>query len=169
MANRTFTPEERAYLESLPAVAAVGDDTISYAPEFRNACMERYYAGESPAAIFREAGLDPAFIGYKRIERCIARWRGPKDPASSTSDTKVAAEQRDIRQQNRDLKTRVAALQGLVELADARNIHVVRKSLRFELIDRLHEEDPDFAISTACEELGVSVGGYYRWRNARGE
>lgn len=27
------------------------------------------------AAIFREAGLDPKLIGYKRIERCIARWK----------------------------------------------------------------------------------------------
>ena len=28
-----------------------------------------------PAAIFREAGLDPKIIGYKRVERCIARWK----------------------------------------------------------------------------------------------
>lgn len=26
-------------------------------------------------AIFREAGLDPKIIGYKRVERCIARWK----------------------------------------------------------------------------------------------
>ena len=25
--------------------------------------------------IFREAGLDSAVIGYKRIERCMSRWR----------------------------------------------------------------------------------------------
>lgn len=31
--------------------------------------------GGSPAAIFREAGLDPKIIGYKRVERCIARWK----------------------------------------------------------------------------------------------
>lgn len=37
--------------------------------------MRRYNAGESPAAIFREAGLDPKIIGYKRVERCISRWK----------------------------------------------------------------------------------------------
>ena len=25
--------------------------------------------------MFREAGLGPELIGYKRIERCVARWR----------------------------------------------------------------------------------------------
>lgn len=37
--------------------------------------MCRYNAGESPSAIFREAGLDSKLIGYKRVERCIARWK----------------------------------------------------------------------------------------------
>ena len=32
-------------------------------------------AGEKPTALFREAGLDPKLIGYKRIERAFARWR----------------------------------------------------------------------------------------------
>lgn len=43
--------------------------------EFRDDCMRRYAEGGSPAAIFREAGLDPKIIGYKRVERCIARWK----------------------------------------------------------------------------------------------
>ena len=32
-------------------------------------------AGESPTYLFREAGLGPEFIGEKRIERCMDRWR----------------------------------------------------------------------------------------------
>ena len=36
---------------------------------------ERDRRGDSPAVIFREAGLDSAVIGYKRIERCMSRWR----------------------------------------------------------------------------------------------
>ena len=40
--------------------------------------MRRYAEGGSPAAIFREAGLDPKIIGYKRVERCIARWKAEK-------------------------------------------------------------------------------------------
>ena len=37
--------------------------------------IPRNAEGGSPAAIFREAGLDPKIIGYKRVERCIARWK----------------------------------------------------------------------------------------------
>ena len=48
---------------------------ICYSKEFRDDCMRRYAEGGSPAAIFREAGLDPKIIGYKRVERCIARWK----------------------------------------------------------------------------------------------
>lgn len=72
----TFTADEAAYLRSLPAVQDVRDDrVIIYSEAFKRKCMQRYYAGETPSAIFRSAGLDPLLIGYKRIERCIARWR----------------------------------------------------------------------------------------------
>lgn len=63
----------------------VGDDAnglagatsrrITYTESFKHNCMRRYHAGESPVELFREAGLDPSLIGYKRIERCFARWR----------------------------------------------------------------------------------------------
>ena len=62
-------------MASLPAVESVSASHIRYADSFRIEVMCRYNAGESPAAIFREAGLDPKLIGYKRIERCIARWK----------------------------------------------------------------------------------------------
>ena len=70
-----FSPEEVKYLRSLPAVAEVSERRITYADAFKESCMRRYVAGESPVELFREAGLDPALIGYKRIERCFARWR----------------------------------------------------------------------------------------------
>lgn len=75
MRNGKFTIKERAYLSSLPAVKNVSATRIKYEEWFRTECMCRYDAGESPVAIFREAGLDPELIGYKRIERCIARWK----------------------------------------------------------------------------------------------
>lgn len=75
MIDGKFTAKERAYLSSLPAVESVSASHIRYADSFRIEVMCRYDAGESPAAIFREAGLDPKLIGYKRIERCIARWK----------------------------------------------------------------------------------------------
>lgn len=75
MVDGKFTAKERACLASLPAVESVSASHIRYADSFRIEVMCRYNAGESPAAIFREAGLDPKLIGYKRIERCIARWK----------------------------------------------------------------------------------------------
>lgn len=75
MIDGKFTAKERAYLSSLPAVKSVSASHIRYSDCFRVEVMCRYNAGESPSAIFREAGLDPKLIGYKRVERCIARWK----------------------------------------------------------------------------------------------
>ena len=49
--------------------------TASRTPTLSNRCVIRYLAGESPTKIFREAGLPPELIGYKRIERSVARWK----------------------------------------------------------------------------------------------
>ena len=75
MIDGKFTAKERAYLASLPAVKSVSPSHIRYTDRFKVEVMCRYNAGESPSAIFREAGLDPKLIGYKRVERCIARWK----------------------------------------------------------------------------------------------
>ena len=61
MVDGKFTAKERAYLASLPAVESVSASHIRYADSFRIEVMCRYNAGESPAAIFREAGLDRGF------------------------------------------------------------------------------------------------------------
>ena len=84
-----FTPEEVRYLESLPAVSAASASRITYSDAFKRHCLRRYREGASPARLFREAGLDPALVGHKRIERCFARWRESEaelldgEPASS--------------------------------------------------------------------------------------
>ena len=70
-----FSIREVEYLESLPAVDRVRSGRIIYNDAFKRDCIRRYRNGESPAEIFRSAGLDSALIGYKRIERSIARWR----------------------------------------------------------------------------------------------
>ena len=74
MARVPFSREERAYLLTLPAVMDVSEYRIRYATWFRNSFVRRYRQGESPVSLFREAGLDPKIVGYKRIERCVARW-----------------------------------------------------------------------------------------------
>lgn len=72
--SKQFTDEEISYLLSLPAVRSVSGTRIEYSERFKRECMRRYTNGESPSKVFREAGLDMSLIGYKRIERCIARW-----------------------------------------------------------------------------------------------
>ncbi|NEG90630.1 HTH domain-containing protein [Bifidobacterium aerophilum] len=75
MGNSAFTQEEIAYLYSLPAVSRVTNGRITYSESFKKECTRQYLAGKSPARLFREAGLDPSLIGYKRVERCVARWK----------------------------------------------------------------------------------------------
>lgn len=70
-----FSAEEVRYLRKLPAVANVTRSRIMYSEAFKRSCLRRYFAGESPVRMFREAGLDPSLVGYKRIERCFARWK----------------------------------------------------------------------------------------------
>lgn len=67
--------DELQMLRDLPAVANVSKDRITYSNAFKRVCVIRYLAGESPTKIFREAGLPPELIGYKRIERSVARWK----------------------------------------------------------------------------------------------
>lgn len=70
-----FSMRERRYLESLPAVRRVVGRRIYYTDSFKRECIRRYRQGESPQMIFNDAGLWSHLIGYKRIERCIARWK----------------------------------------------------------------------------------------------
>lgn len=67
--------DELQMLRDLPAVVNVSKDRITYSNAFKQVCVIRYLAGESPTKIFREAGLPPELIGYKRIERSVARWK----------------------------------------------------------------------------------------------
>ena len=75
MRNGKFSKEEREYLLSLDAVDRVSASQIIYNKDFKRECMRRYAAGESPAAIFAQAGLPSSLIGYKRIERAIYHWK----------------------------------------------------------------------------------------------
>ena len=93
-----FSVREVEYLESLPAVDRVRSGRIVYNDAFKRDCIRRYRNGESPAEIFRSAGLDSALIGYKRIERSIARWKAALgddgDPPTVPSPFIVATDSR---------------------------------------------------------------------------
>lgn len=75
LSGGAFNDEEMQRLRSLPAVANVTRDRITYSDTFKQMCTIRYLAGESPTKIFREAGLSPDLVGRRRIERCVARWK----------------------------------------------------------------------------------------------
>ncbi|KAB8288256.1 hypothetical protein DSM100688_0823, partial [Bifidobacterium ramosum] len=82
-----FSPEEVAYLRSLPAVVAASRKRITYSDAFKEYCIRQYNEGASPVKLFREAGLDPALIGHKRIEHCFARWRQSFKAANDSAGT----------------------------------------------------------------------------------
>ena len=75
MKNGKFTPQERAYLESLDVVKEVRATSIIYSKQFKSACMERYHNGEAPSKIFESVGLLPSLLGYNRIECAIYCWK----------------------------------------------------------------------------------------------
>ena len=104
MKDREFDDDEIDYLRSLPAVNSVGRNRIRYTDQFREYCMQRYRAGDSPTGIFRDVGLDPSLIGYKRIERCIARWK-MMEPADDDAEPISAAENDRLRERNRRLES----------------------------------------------------------------
>lgn len=75
MSRDVLTPVQRYVIGWSPAVERVTDRRIYLSMPFRAhllACVDR---GESPTAVFREAGLDPKMIGYKRVERATAHAR----------------------------------------------------------------------------------------------
>ena len=75
MKNGKFTKDERDYLNSLEAVFEVRSRQIVYSNSFKKQFIEMYEKGEKPCKIFADAGLPAQLIGYKRIERCCARWK----------------------------------------------------------------------------------------------
>ena len=81
-----FSDEEIQLLRRLPAVANVTRNRITYSDAFKQVCTIRYLAGESPTKIFREAGLPPDLVGYKRIERSVARWKADAIKSVSGND-----------------------------------------------------------------------------------
>ena len=84
-----FTLKEAAYLRSLPAVKEVSAARIIYSDSFKVECVRRYLKGESARKIFHDAGLDPALIGNKRVERCVARWKNTKYIVEEATETTI--------------------------------------------------------------------------------
>ena len=96
MRKGKFTAKERAYLLTLHAVESVTQGRIFYTEEFKADCMRRYHEGDSPARIFAEAGLYSDLIGYKRIERCVSRWRESERKGRLAYIASIEAREQDL-------------------------------------------------------------------------
>ena len=171
----TFRPEEIKYLKSLSAVAEATAKRITYTDDFKRYCVVHYNEGASPVRMFREAGLDPALIGYKRIERCLARWRESQDEilnsgnakagTGSESDFHVSPERRAIifpvsrKEQNNDLRDllisqqvrRIDELERQVDMLEAL-LHGRRR--KEQAANTLPEEQTDTAADKSPDADG---------------
>lgn len=137
MIDGKFTAKERAYLSSLPAVKSVSASHIRYSDCFRVEVMCRYNAGESPSAIFREAGLDPKLIGYKRVERCIARWKQQeRDERRKRKGATHEGETNDLTEadESQDMAAKLAQAQLTINKCD---LLIAKQALRIDELERV--------------------------------
>lgn len=121
-----FSPEEVEYLKTLPAVADATSRRITYTEEFKRDCVARYLKGASPVRMFREAGMPPSLVGYKRIECAMSRWsrneklRKPLFNAASAVKTEVGRQtensSHDVVMEHMLLEQLILRINGLEEL-----------------------------------------------------
>lgn len=155
MSESSFTDEEVRYLLSLPAVESVHRGRIRYSTLFKRECMRRYLAGDSPSAIFSEAGMPSSLIGYKRIERSIARWRqsladaGTVEVRNGDGDGNRGAESSDARRLSDDQMEELFENPGRIagmfghrrkprqrEYDDVRDLLIAQQTRRIDELER---------------------------------
>lgn len=73
--RKLLTEKEIKLLARNPNVRAVSSAEIQYTKAFKLHFIKRYLEGDTPSNIFRNAGLKPEVLGYKRIERATYRWK----------------------------------------------------------------------------------------------
>ena len=71
----SFTDEQMRLLKENDAISEVSRTRIYYREWFQMQAIMKNRLGMGPTRIFTEAGLPPSLVGYKRIERCMSRWR----------------------------------------------------------------------------------------------
>ncbi len=75
MGRGRLSIDELEQLKKSPHVLGAEEHRIVYSTDFKLHFMKEYLNGKGPTQIFREAGLDPAILGSKRIERATSRWK----------------------------------------------------------------------------------------------
>jgi len=74
MSKIIFTKEEKEQLLKNKNISQCGDGSITYGKYFKVEAVKLYEQGLTPAAIFRQAGLDPNIIGRNKGKECLRRW-----------------------------------------------------------------------------------------------
>nr|WP_236034496.1 MULTISPECIES: hypothetical protein [Bifidobacterium] len=116
----------------MPAVDRVSNGRIRYTEAFKRECIRRYAAGDSPARIFHDNGLDSSLIGYKRIERCIARWRGQYLDGDERAGTEPHADRNDDHTEERTFVPKLRVRNGRRDLRDLLIAQQVRRIAELE-------------------------------------
>lgn len=156
-----FTNEEISYLRSLPAVERVTNGRIRYTEQFKRECIRRYLAGESPARIFHDHGLDSSLIGYKRIERCIARWRSHYGDSIGEESTGARPTAEPFTADHTDERTFTPKLRVRNGKRDLRDLLIAQQVRRIaELEHDLAEAKQELAEAQHFrQQFAASVGG----------
>lgn len=143
----SFSSAQIKRLIKLRAVVKVSPSRIRYAEWFKRECVMRADAGESPTYLFREAGLEPEFIGEKRIERCMDRWRKKmqlEDLEVASSPERLFSVDMDTAQDREVSKVDVRDVRDLIICKQTRYIESLQRQideLRLQLAQQTKSND----------------------------
>ena len=131
----SFTDEQMRLLKGNDAISEVSRTRIYYREWFQIQVVMKNRLGMGPTRIFTEAGLPPSLVGYKRIERCMSRWRRKyegldlteldvrgtslKRRGRTTAKTEPAGGLRELRASLDELKDLIAGLRSDLESMEA--------------------------------------------------
>lgn len=109
-----FSENDIVQLRESIYVDYVSEREVSFTEEFKRILWEQKKQGKNAPAIFREYGIDPQILGYKRIENLIKRLRAKSYETEVNSDSKHKA--LSLEDKVRQLEHQLAYTQQEVEL-----------------------------------------------------
>lgn len=76
MSKNIYSAEQLDALRNNPNVAKCSAKSITYSKDFKIKAVKTWLEqGQSPNAIFKQAGLDPGIIGKWKAQACLKLWR----------------------------------------------------------------------------------------------
>jgi putative transposase len=179
VAERSFSPEDRARILQNKNVLRVGETEITYSPAFKAEAVRANVVGNKPPhLIFLDSGFDLDLIGRETPKSCLKRWRAVfrqrgeaglmSDQRGQASTGRPAERQLTVEDKLRRAEARIRYLEKeneLLKKLDAIERSVVdRPSEKYALIhDLVTAAGKDFSVRHLCDIADVSPSGYYRW------